>query len=541
VAVGEAEGSGVDLPSRRAGVLLAGVLALAALVLLIPAGGRIFWSSDEARFALLAQDILDHGRWLVPDLRGRPYLNKPQLQFWAIALVSAPIGRVTEFTAALPAIVASLGTVGGVVAIGRNLWGWRAGLVAGLVLVSTPPVFAFGHVALPDMMLASWMTWALYWLVRAWRSDWALRPLVVLYVCVGLAVASKGPAGYAALAGALVAVGGTDGPRGLRRLRPALGLAVLATCAAPWVIPYQLHPRGHFVGQVLGGHYVSWYFRGAWLDRGASLTEAIGGFLPWTIFLAAAPWWWRRAPDPGRRRVVLWTVTVWCLLGISGTIRARYFLPIYPLFALLTGELLARATSRRRLEATRVAAWIFAVGALAVGLAVVVLPGPLLGGEDAALSPVAAWERWTVFAIVAAGGVAVWVFARRGAFPAVATTAGVTLVSLLVLAGITYPARYARDNDVRPLASAAAAHVGAAGTVIGHPDLRLSYDFYLRRPVREIADEGEMRTFLASPGAEAVILPAARWQGLAPQAAPSWRVLARARVAGREMVVVGVR
>jgi 4-amino-4-deoxy-L-arabinose transferase-like glycosyltransferase len=65
--------------SRHHVVAVLAVLALALVVFSVPAGRRPFWSSDEARFAVLAQDIVDHGRWLVPHLRGDLYLNKPQL------------------------------------------------------------------------------------------------------------------------------------------------------------------------------------------------------------------------------------------------------------------------------------------------------------------------------------------------------------------------------------------------------------------------------------------------------------------------------
>src|SRR5574341_2304496 len=97
---GDGQRSGDGLLTRRPGLALAGIFALAVLILTGSAGRRGLWSSDEARFALLAQDILDHGRWLVPELRGQLYLNKPQLHFWAIALASFPVGRVTELTAA---------------------------------------------------------------------------------------------------------------------------------------------------------------------------------------------------------------------------------------------------------------------------------------------------------------------------------------------------------------------------------------------------------------------------------------------------------
>src|SRR5436309_2400218 len=55
----------------RPGASILGVLVLSAVILATPAGRRPFWSSDEARFALLAQDALDHGRWLVAERRAR--------------------------------------------------------------------------------------------------------------------------------------------------------------------------------------------------------------------------------------------------------------------------------------------------------------------------------------------------------------------------------------------------------------------------------------------------------------------------------------
>ena len=81
--------------ARRPVACALGVLLLALIVAAVPAGRRPFWSSDEARFALLAQDVLDRGQWLVAEVRGETYLNKPQLFFWAVALASLPFGRVT--------------------------------------------------------------------------------------------------------------------------------------------------------------------------------------------------------------------------------------------------------------------------------------------------------------------------------------------------------------------------------------------------------------------------------------------------------------
>lgn len=520
-------------------IAVVGILALTFLLLIIPAGRRVLWSSNEARYSLLAQDILDHGRWLVPELRGQLYLNKPQLHFWAITVASLPAGRVTELSGAIPSVLSGVAAVGTVIAISTLLWGHRAGLLAGLILATSPPLFAFGHLAIPDMMLGAFLTWALYWLIRAARSEWARGPLVGFYLCVALAIATKGPAGYAALAAAAITVLGTDGRRGLTRLRPALGLLILAVCALPWIVPYYLQSRGHFQSDVLVAHYGTWFFYGRPLSRLEGIGRTLGTFLPWSVFLLAAPWWWRRAPDDGRRRVVLWTLTVWALLVLTGKPRSHYLVPIYPLFALLTAEFVARggASVSRPL---RVATMIASVYAIVVVLALVLRPTVLGSGEDTVLFPEAWWERAVGAAIVTLGAAAVYLLARRDAWAAVTVGVALTLAALLVLAGVGYPARHARDYDVRPLAAAAAAHLAPGGTVIGHPDLPLSYDFYLRRPVAEIVALHQVMDLLASPTPGQVLITSRdRWQALIAGAPSRWRVLAARIVDGHEVVVVG--
>jgi 4-amino-4-deoxy-L-arabinose transferase-like glycosyltransferase len=133
-----------------------------ALVIALPAGRAPIWDPNEARYMLLARDILEHGRWLIPDLRGEPYLNKPQLFFWSVALASMPGGEVTERTAALPGVLSAVATVTAVLAIGTRTWGWRAGALAALALTTALGFFSVAHHGQSDLMVAAWSTWARY-------------------------------------------------------------------------------------------------------------------------------------------------------------------------------------------------------------------------------------------------------------------------------------------------------------------------------------------------------------------------------------------
>ena len=524
---------------------LGGVLLLSALLVAIPAGRRPFWSSDEARVALLARDALEHGRWLVADLRGEEYLNKPQLTYWLVALSSKPFGRLTETSAAIPGALASIAAVAGVIALGWRMWGWTTGAIAGLVLATTPLQFDMAHQVLPDMNLSACLVWALYFLNRAASSGWPVAPTLGFYVCITAALLSKGPAALAGVAGAAVAVALTDGPATLRRMRPVLGAVVIIVVAGVlWLVPYHVHSAGAFQGKVITGHYVTWYTVGSIAGRLESLMEPLIVFLPWTVLLAAAPVWWRQSPDPARRRVILWTATLWLLISMSGHFRARYVLPVLPGLALLTADVVTAPIAGRAERALRAAALVASL--LAVVIAVVdsvpalqpVIARALMP-EDRAYLPTAAWERavLAVFALGAAAALVVGV--RRRAVRIGAVGLGLALAGMFIVLGITYPPRYTHAFDIRPLSAAAVAGLAPNGVVFGHPDLRLSYDIYIRRPVAELPTEAAVRERLATDPAARVIMPAASWEALAPTIGAAWRVLASATLRDRVVVLVG--
>jgi hypothetical protein len=116
---------------------------------------------------------------------------------------------------------------------------------------------------------------------------------------------------------------------------------------------------------------------------------------------------------------------------------------------------------------------------------------------------------------------------------------GLGLGAMMIVQGITYPARYTRAFDIRPLVAAAVDGLPPDAVVFGHPDLRLSYDIYLRgRPVGELPTEKELRDRLARDPRARVVIPAALWEPMAPSL-PGWRVLASATLRDRPTVLIG--
>ena len=525
------------MSASRPSLALVAVLAFAALVIGLPAGRTPLSDPNEARYVLLARDILDSGRWLIPDLRGVPYLNKPQLFFRSVAVASMPGGEVTEWTAALPAVMSSIATVAATFAIGARIWGNPAGTMAALALASMVGFFAIGHHGQSDVMVTAWTWWALYVLVVARRGGYTPLPLIAYYACVAAAMMSKGPMGLIALVAGYVAVAATDRRLSLGLLRSLLGLVVLAVLLAPWYATYLFGHASEFVEDTVVGHYGGWAFRRGALARLESLW-VLAHALPWTIFLVAAPTWWRRVHDHERRLIIAWTLAIWLLIGLSGIHRARYLIPIHPGVALLVGEFLTRAADHGGARALRGALLAFAAVAGVVAVLALSPVARLIGGEGRPWVPDTPAEMTLIVLLLVATGLGAVVAARQQAFLAGALVVALGVGAMLVVEGARYPMRFARQYDVRPIAAAANALTPPGTAVRVYPDISLTYDFYLRRPVVELDPPG-VEQILAGTANGAVIMSRKSWMGLRPKAHPSWHIVSTRRIGNDEMLVLG--
>src|SRR5207302_3431893 len=68
------------------------------------------WRTESLR-AIIAAEFLRSGNWVVPTLYGDPLFTKPPGMYAAIALLSWPLGGVTEWSARLPSALAATAVV----------------------------------------------------------------------------------------------------------------------------------------------------------------------------------------------------------------------------------------------------------------------------------------------------------------------------------------------------------------------------------------------------------------------------------------------
>ena len=512
------------------------ILVASAIVFALPLGRRPLDNQDEARYALLARKAVEQGYWILPRVRGEVYLNKPPLYFWTVAVFALPWGVVTDANAPIASVVSALAGLLAVFAIGRLLWGASAGLAAALVLATSPFYFFMAHQVLTDMLLTAWMSWALYFYLVAGRAQYPLRPLLGFYLCAAGGLASKGPAALMVLVAAVAASLAADRFAGIKRLKLPLGLAVIVVTALPWLVPYLLQRERSYGRAVVMTDYFGWYFRTAVASRLQAVAGHLARFLPWGCFILPAAWWWMRDRDPDRRRLLVWGATLIVLLSLSGEQRARYFLPLWPVFALLVADFFVGAAERARRVLTG-AAILYLL--LMIGAGAFVLWGSA-SGPDAVFLPVAAWERWTV-AVALVAGAAVALLSLRvdhGGLAACAWIAAGLGIALAVTA-VGYPPRFAKANDYPGITRRIAARLDQEAPLLAYPDANLAWDFYLRRPVKEVQSEGEATALLAAPPNTRLLIRAEDWQRLKPRADPAWRVLDQGQVGRRRFILLG--
>src|SRR5215831_4534706 len=216
--------------------MLPALVLLAAGLFLGTAGTPALVDDDvDAAHALVAREMLQRHDWVVPFQDGIRYLIRPPLHFWLIAGSYAVLGE-TAFATRLPVALAMVGLVALTFVFGRRFLGARAGFYAGLAVATSPGLFVFTRVVIPEAIYALEFTAIFYLFLRAWTGSLDPRLAYPAAAAItALAALTRGPIGVLFPAGAIaVVLVATGGWRRWRELRLPLCAAVFLAIALPW-------------------------------------------------------------------------------------------------------------------------------------------------------------------------------------------------------------------------------------------------------------------------------------------------------------------
>jgi 4-amino-4-deoxy-L-arabinose transferase-like glycosyltransferase len=490
------------------------VAGLAAVLVLPLLGQRFISSGDEARFAILAQDMLARGTWFDARVRDQRYRNKPLLYPWAIKLLSMPGGQVTERTAQLPVAGAAVAAVFLTTLLGQQLFSAMAGVAAGLITATSYAFFAHSQILLPDMLVLAFGLAALcaFWaVVHGPPTPYAL---VSFYVAVALGVAAKGPMGLLPVLVVVVWLLTEDGVRGLRRLASPLGALAFVMVTAVWLLPYLAAGSRSFARGVVWNDWLGWYLgRPRPLSVLNMLLDGAKGFMPWTALLAlpllALRRHWREGPV--RLAFLAWILPLICVT-LALNQRERYLLPTYPAAALLVGWWCARPPAER----TRADVVVACLTGVAMLAAIGALAWPWVDPVERQLVERFWWKATPLaLAALALAGYAVWML-LTGRPRALVAGVALGMAPLLVCGMRLHDGWVTRSEDYPGLAMLTERYAGGGDVAITGGRF-FSIDFYLGRALTPVRTASEFDAWVARPDHPIVVASERAWSALRGQ------------------------
>lgn len=272
------------------------ILALACFGLFF-LGMSSFGVTDpgEGYYVEAAREMVESGDFITPHLNYQIYFSKPILTFWLMAIPYKIFG-VSEFSARIAFSLLATLLVFATYMVARAFKSEFAGLLAGLVIASSPLIIAVTRLSPIDIAFTCFVDLTVFSFAMCALLD-KKRWWWVFHTALALAVLTKGPAGVILfLAGTVVfLVLARPSLAQLKiwfhRLRPALGAVIFWVIVLPWYVAIDAATKGlfllvfffyenfaRFAGHTNLGKSTWWYY-----------LPVLGyGFAPWIILLPLA-------------------------------------------------------------------------------------------------------------------------------------------------------------------------------------------------------------------------------------------------------------
>jgi len=333
------------------------LVIVSAIIFGFKVGERDFWGRHtESRRAEVSREMVVSGNWVVPHLNGEPFVTKPPLFYWAVALAFTITGEFDELSARLPSIISA--TLGAIVTYfwASVLFSKRVGLFAGLILATSFLYGGMARSAESDIMLTLFTTASLWCFILGYqrkgqkctflRKQWNTATLWYLlsWGFVGLGMLTKNPIGLAvpflAITGFILI---TRDFKLILETKPWWGFLLLLLIILPWfIVIYQRVPNffevlnqetiGRYANPEGTPHLEPFYY----------YIPALAAFAPWITFLPGMiiSQFSRKTRRLSQSHLflILASLTTFLLFSSVGSKREYYLLPLYPILAILVAE-----------------------------------------------------------------------------------------------------------------------------------------------------------------------------------------------------------
>jgi 4-amino-4-deoxy-L-arabinose transferase-like glycosyltransferase len=320
---------------------------------------------DEPRYAAIAGEMAQSGDWVTPRLNGRPWFEKPVLNYW-LAGISFRWFGVNEISARLPSAVCATLALLALAWLAGKLNGVDAASLTFLLGCTTAGFIGFAHAATTDMPFSAALVFSM---VLACRILWPEKfspvhtcaprwTLLAFGAGLGLATLAKGPVALVlAGGGSLLWAASTKRWKAAFRLGHPLAVAAWAGVTLPWYLLCAWR-NPEFVQVFLISHNLERFFtpvfqheQPVWFFGPILLL----GMVPWSLPLAVAAGSGARLVRRMEARntpeffLTCWAVFIVLFFSVSRSKLPGYILPaLFPLSWLLAAWLAGRLGSPDR-------------------------------------------------------------------------------------------------------------------------------------------------------------------------------------------------
>lgn len=330
------------------------LLLVFSLFYLAYLGSYALFIPDEGRYTEAAREMVATRDYITPHVNGVIFLDKPILYYWLQAISLQLFGLSEWAIRFFPALFGLLGILLTYL-LGRQLFNRETGLIAAIILGTTPLYFGGAHYANLDLEVAVLISAALLSFITAMNSQGRFISLALIYFAycfAALAFLTKGLIGIAfpimIISTWIILSGRWDC---LKKMRLVSGLSLFMLIVLPWYIlveranPTFLHY--FFINQqamrfLSAGDFNNktpfWFY----------IPVLLAGFLPWTIFLLQTIYstliqiLHAKKQDEIKLFLLIWFVIIFCFFSVPQSKTIGYIFPLFMPLALLTGDYLAK-------------------------------------------------------------------------------------------------------------------------------------------------------------------------------------------------------
>lgn len=450
---------------------------------------------EETRWATGAREMLATGDWIVPRQQGRVFPERPPMTMWAMAVAGWLRGEVDPIAARLPSVAAVVLTSLLIYGYARSLASSFAALAAALVYATMGQVLQIGRLGESEALFALFVSASLLLWHLGNTNRWS--PLATWSIGFGfaaLAALVKGPQApvyFVAITAVYLAV-----RRDWRYLfcwQYAAGAIVFAAIVAAWQVPFYLATDWPTVMATWSGLTADRIYLGGLAKHVVTYPlETFACLLPWSpLLLALAKRETRELLDDQRpvttfvfTAVLVAYPTVWLAAGARG----RYFMPLYPLVAVLIGLIIERCSTAYVGYPRRAWRQFLLLCGVSIGIGGAVIGGSVL--LPAEWTAILHQPRWfsIAFGIVAALTVVVlWTCYRAPRrFTPIVTVVTIAAFVGAAFTGIVINVNAARWNDPTVAVADLKNRVPDGTALVSFTPIEHRFAYYYQTPIAEL-------------------------------------------------------